>query len=279
MTRSLRDKVVFITGASSGFGAEAARLFAKERCQVILTARRIERLDNLAEEIRRGGGKAFAFQMDVTEQSQIDHVVSKVVTELGHIDILLNNAGLGRLDWLEMLDPVADINMQIDVNLRGTIQVTRSVLPLMLIRHSGHIINLSSVAGLIAAPMYSIYGATKFGMRGFTESLRREVTLLGVYVSGIYPGPAITEFGEQSGDNPLKQNFKVPRWLYMTSQYVARKIVNLARHPRRRLILPWWFGPVYWFDMVFPGMVDWILKPIVKNLRGLNHPHQELVDG
>ena len=262
MQKSLKDNVVFITGASSGFGAEAARLFAKEGAIVVLAARRMDRLTALAEEIRLAGGQAFAVSLDVAEQSQIDAAVQTVLDTFGSIDILLNNAGLGRLDWLERFGPAADIDMQIDVNLRGVLQVTRAVLPSMLARRAGHIINMSSVAGMIAAPMYSIYAATKYGVRGFTDALRREVAPFGMHVSGIYPGPATTEFGQHSGDNPLKRNIKVPRWIYMTSEYVARRTVGLARHPRRTLILPWWFRPVIGFDTLFPGLVDWFLNAV-----------------
>ena len=260
MSQSLQGKVIFITGASSGFGAEAARLFAKEGGIVILAARRMDRLTALAEEIRLAGGQALAIPLDVAEQSQIDEAVQNMLETYGRIDILLNNAGLGCLDWLETLDPAADIDIQIDVNLRGVLQLTRAVLPSMLARRAGHIINMCSVAGLIPAPMYSIYAATKYGMRGFTDALRREVAPFGIHVSGIYPGPATTEFGQQSGDNALKRNIRVPRWIYMTSAYVARRTVSLARHPRRTLIIPWWFRPVIGIDTLFPGLVDWFLK-------------------
>ncbi|HEY5269669.1 MAG TPA: SDR family NAD(P)-dependent oxidoreductase [Anaerolineales bacterium] len=270
MPQSLQNNVVLITGASSGFGAEAARLFAREGCIVVLAARRMDRLTALAEEIHLAGGQAFAVPLDVTEQPQIDNAVQTVLDTYGRIDILLNNAGVGSLNWLEMLDPAADIDMQIDVNLRGVLQVTRAVLPSMLARRAGHIINMSSVAGLIAAPMYSIYAATKYGLRGFTDALRREVAPLGIHVSGIYPGPATTEFGQHSGDNPLKRNIKVPRWIYMTSEYVAHRTVSLARHPRRTLVIPWWFRPVIGFDTLFPGLVDWFLKvAFVKRLHRL----------
>jgi NADP-dependent 3-hydroxy acid dehydrogenase YdfG len=267
MQKSLKDNVVFITGASSGFGADAARLFAKEGCIVVLAARRMDRLTALAEEIRLAGGQAFAIPLDVAEQSQIDDAIQTALDNFGRIDILLNNAGMGRLDWLETLDPAANIGMTIDVNLRGVLQMTRAVLPSMLTRRAGHIINMSSVAGLIAAPMYTVYAATKYGMRGFTDALRREVAPFSIQVSGIYPGPATTEFGEQSGDNPLKQNIKVPRWINMTSEYVARRTVGVARHPRRTLVIPWWFRPIIGFDTLFPGVVDWFLKiALVKKL-------------
>jgi uncharacterized protein len=261
MSSELTNKVVLITGASSGFGADTARLFAQEGCIVILAARRMDRLTALAEQIRAQGGQAITISLDVSEQSQIDKAVLTVLETFGRIDILFNNAGFGRLDWLEALDPAADIDLQVEVNLLGLIQVTRAVLPSMLARRSGTIINMSSMAGLIPAPMYSIYAATKYGIRGFTDALRREVASFGIHVSGIYPGPAVTEFGEHSGSNStVRKYFKPPGWIYLSSAYVARRTVNLAKHPRRTLILPRWFRPIVIFDTLFPGLVDWFLQ-------------------
>jgi hypothetical protein len=261
MPDNLANKVVLITGASSGFGADAARLFAREGCIVILAARRMDRLTILAEQIHAEGGQAFAVGLDVTEQSQVDDAVQTVLENFGRIDILFNNAGSGRLNWLETLEPAIDIDLQIDVNLRGLIQITRAVLPSMLSHHAGTIINMSSVAGLIAAPMYSIYAATKYGVRGFTDALRREVAPFGIHVCGIYPGPAVTEFGLHSGsDSAIKDKIKTPGWIYMTSAYVARRTIDLAKHPRRTLVIPWWFRPIIGFDTLFPGLVDWFLE-------------------
>ena len=261
MPKSLKDQVVLITGASSGIGADAGRLFAREGCIVVLSARRMDRLTALAEQIREEGGQAFAIGLDVSEQSQIDESVQTVLDNFDRIDILFNNAGFGRLDWLETLEPAAEMDAQIDFNLRGLIQVTRAVLPSMLARHSGTIINNSSVAGWIAAPLYSLYAATKYGVRGFTDSLRRELAPLGIQVCGLYPGPAVTEFGQHSGGaNAIESHLKVPDWNYMSSAYVARRTVGLAKHPRRTLIIPWWFRPILAFDGLFPGLVDWFLK-------------------
>ncbi|RME89645.1 MAG: SDR family NAD(P)-dependent oxidoreductase, partial [Anaerolineae bacterium] len=132
--RTLENKVVLITGASSGFGADAARLFAREGCKVALAARRVGRLQALAEEIRSQGGEALVVPLDVTEQAQIEDAVHTVLETYGRIDILYNNAGFGRLDWLENLAPERDIAAQVAVNLTGLIQVTRAVLPHMLAR-------------------------------------------------------------------------------------------------------------------------------------------------
>jgi short-subunit dehydrogenase len=260
MSNSLKDKVVFITGASSGFGMDAARLFAREGCKVVLAARRMDRLSLLEGELRAFGGEAFALSLDVSEQAQIEEAVQTVLERFGRIDVLVNNAGFGRLDWLERLDPTADIDAQIDTNLRGLIQLTRLVLPSMLTRRSGTIINMASAAGWIGAPLYTIYAATKFGVRGFTDALRREVAPFGIHVCGIYPGGANTEFGQHSGDNAIKRDLNFLHRLNMSSTYVARRMVGLARRPRRTLILPWWYAPMLWFEALFPGLVDWFLK-------------------
>ena len=236
---TLKEKVVLITGASSGFGAAAAKRFAQEGCKIVLAARRIERLEEMATDIRDQGGEALPLSVDVTQPAQIDALVKAVVTHYGRIDILFNNAGFGRLDWFEMLDPVKDIQAQITVDLLGVIWTARAVLPQMYKQGSGHIINMSSLAGWAAPPLYTVYSAAKFGVRGFTEALRREAAPLGVKVSAIYPGSAATEFQTHIGQNKAKRRFRSPRWLSLTADDVARAVVDLARRPQRRIILPW----------------------------------------
>jgi short-subunit dehydrogenase len=259
MRSKLADKVILITGASSGFGADAARLFARQGACVILAARRVDRLQALADEIQAAGGEALAAPVDVTRREEVEAMVKTVLEVYGRIDILFNNAGFGRLDWLEALDPERDIETQIAVNLTGLMLVTRAVLPHMLERRAGHIIHMSSVAGYIAAPLYSVYSATKFGVRAFTDALRREVAPFGIKVSGIYPGPAATEFGQHTGQSPLKK-MKTPSFLRLSSEAVARRVVRLALHPRRALILPWYYRIVFFFDALTPALVDWFLK-------------------
>ena len=164
---SLTGKVVIVTGASSGFGAAAARLFAKEGCKLVLAARRLERLEELAHEIRATGGEALPVAMDVSRPEQIGAMVRSALGAYGRVDVLFNNAGFGRLDWLEALDPVKDIQTQIAVDLLGVIWTAHAVLPQMYKQRSGHIINMSSVAGWITRSAYSIYSTAKFGVRGY----------------------------------------------------------------------------------------------------------------
>jgi NADP-dependent 3-hydroxy acid dehydrogenase YdfG len=130
MTHDLKGKVVLITGASSGFGMDAARLFAYEGCRVVLAARRIDRLQELAASIQAQGGEAFAVPVDVANREEIEIMVDTVLDIYGRIDILFNNAGFGRLAWLENMSAGRDIEMQIAVNLLGVIQVSHALLAL-----------------------------------------------------------------------------------------------------------------------------------------------------
>src|SRR5512143_1625180 len=202
---SLHGKVVIITGASSGIGAAAASLLAREGCRVVLAARRIERLEEVAGSIRQSGGQALPVALDVGQPDQIDAMVKSALDSYGQVDILFNTAGFGRLDWLEALDPVKDIQAQLTVDLLGAILTARAVLPYMYARHSGHIINMASMAGWAAPPLYTIYSAGKFGIRGFSEALRREAGPFGVKVSVIYPGSVKTEFGLHVGSSSAKR--------------------------------------------------------------------------
>lgn len=269
MANKLHGKVVLITGASSGFGEEAARLFAKEGCKVVLAARRLEKLQQLAAEIQSEGGEAIAIPVDVNQKAEIEVMVQTALDLYERIDILFNNAGFGAMDWFEELEPERSIQTLINVNLTGTMLVTRAVLPDMLDRGSGHIINMASVAGLIASPLITTYSASKYGVRAFTDALRREVSPLGIKVSGIYPGPAETEFGSHLRKNRMRDTVNKIIDLRMTSKYVARRVVDVAKRPRRSLVIPWWFRIITTFDTLFPIVVDWILYFFTKRTHKL----------
>jgi short-subunit dehydrogenase len=264
MSTDLKDKVVLITGASSGFGEDAARLFAKEGCKVVLAARRLDRLQALAAEIQNAGGEALAVPVDVSEPAEIKVMVQTTLDLYGKIDILFNNAGYGSMDWFEKLDPERGIETIIQVNLTGTMLVTHAVLPHMLARGKGHIINMSSVAGLIAPPLSATYSAGKYGVRAFTDALRREVAPLGIKVSGIYPGPAKTEFGQKLQRTKSRETVKRLKYPHLSSPYVARRVVDVAKRPVRSLVIPWYFRVITGFDTLFPSLVDRILYPFSK---------------
>jgi short-subunit dehydrogenase len=254
----LENKVVLITGASSGFGENAALLFAKEGCKVVLAARRIDRLQNLAAKIQDLGGEAIAIPCDLVDSVDVDNMVKSTLDLYGHIDILFNNAGIGRVDWFENHSLERDISTLVQVNLTALMQVTRTVLPHMLARGEGHIINMVSVAGLIALPLNTSYAASKYGARAFTDALRREVAPFGIKVSGIYPGPASTEFGQHVGKSEAYLSVRKNLGPHLSSEYVASRVLDVAKRPRRSLVIPWWFRILIAFDTLFPVVVDWI---------------------
>jgi NADP-dependent 3-hydroxy acid dehydrogenase YdfG len=259
-TLNFSDKpVILITGASSGFGEAVARLFTEKGYRVVLAARRFERLQALADEIVAKGGQALPVKTDVSRLEDIQQLVHVTLKEFGQIDVLFNNAGFGRLDWLEKLDPHADVQAQLDVNVLGLIWMTQAVLPHMIARRQGHIINMASVAGLIATPSYAVYAASKFAVRGFSEALRREVGVYGIHVSTIYPGGAETEFAQVAGIQRAT-NIHTPSFMVLSAEEVARAVWRLAQRPRRSLVMPWLLGLAAWGNAFFPGLYDWVIE-------------------
>ena len=253
-----KGKVVIVTGASSGIGEATAREFAKVGSKVVLAARRVDRLESLAKEIEsmNTGAQALVVQADLSKLEDIQSLVSKTLEKFGRIDVLVNNAGFGRLDWLENLDPVKDIQSQFDVNVLGVVQTTRQALPVMIKQRSGHIINMCSMAGLVATPTYTIYAACKHAVHGFSEALRREVKPWGIDVSMIYPGGVTTEFGAHAGIK-RKTNATTPRFMLLTAEQVGREVVNLVQRPRAMRIIPWLWTFTVWMNRNFNSFVDY----------------------
>jgi len=256
----IAGKVVIITGASSGIGAASARAFGRAGARLVLAARRLDRLQALAAEIEAGpgGAQALALAADLGQQADREGLIATTVTRFGRVDVLFNNAGFGRLDWLEKLDPLADIEAQLAVDISGVIQTTRQALPLMLAQKSGHIINMASMAGMVATPTYSVYAAGKFAVRGFSEALRREVTPFGVHVSAVFPGGVDTEFASHANIN-RKTRTTTPRWLRLSPEEVANAIIGLVRRPRATLILPRIVGLAVLANALLPGVLDWAI--------------------
>jgi NADP-dependent 3-hydroxy acid dehydrogenase YdfG len=254
---TLSHKVILITGASSGIGAASARAFARAGARVALAARRADRLEALAAEIRAAGGEALAIPTDVAQLADIQQLVQQTLAHFGRIDVLFNNAGFGRLDFLDRLDPVDDIAAQYNVNVLGVVQTTRQVLPVMMAQRSGHIINMASVAGLIGTPTYSVYASCKFAVRGFSEALRREVAPWGIKVSVIYPGGVATEFGARARIQ-RQTGVTTPNWLRLSAEQVADTVVNLARseRPHPTPVLPTLYRLAAWVNLTWPRLVD-----------------------
>ena len=187
MTEGIEGKVVLITGGSTGIGAEAARLLASRGARVAIAARRKDRLDEVAAQILSQGGTAKTYELDVTRKGDVEAVVAAVAADFGRLNVLVNNAGL------MPIRPMSEVNTDewdamIDVNLKGTLYGIAAVLPRFLNQGSGHIINLSSVAGIkVFAPGGTVYSGTKFAVSAISEGLRQEVGDK-VRVTSIEPG-------------------------------------------------------------------------------------------
>ena len=254
----IKGKVVIVTGASSGIGEATARQFGREGARVVLAARRLDRLEALAQEIDSmgSGAETLVVQVDVSQLKDIQSLIDQTMKRFGRIDVLVNNAGFGRLDWLEKLDPENDIEAQFDVNVLGMVQTTRQVLPVMIRQRAGHIINMCSIAGLIATPTYTIYAASKHAVHGFSEALRREVKPWGIDVSLIYPGGVTTtEFGQ--GGFTRKTKTTTPKILLVSAEDVGRAVVQLVRHPRAMWIIPWLWNLLVLANKLFPSLIDY----------------------
>lgn len=199
MKDNIKEKVVVITGASSGLGEAAARLLSALGATVVLGARRIERLQKLGHEFNGGGGKALVVETDVTHFDQVKALVDAAVQEYGRIDVMLNNAGLMQQSPLERLK-VDEWDNMIDINIKGVLYGIAAALPHMKQQKAGHIINVSSVAGHRVMPSGAVYCATKHAVRAFSEGLRMEVKPYNIRTTVISPGAVATELPDHITD-------------------------------------------------------------------------------
>lgn len=190
MTENIKGKIVVITGASSGLGEAAARLLAKEGAKLVLGARRLDRLEALATELSLG--KDAIMQTDVTDVGQVRRLVDHAVKTHGRVDVIINNAGLMPHSPLER-GKVEDWDRMIDVNIKGVLYGIAAALPHMKTQKSGHIINVSSVAGHKVGPGGAVYAATKHAVRIISEGLRQEVKPYNIRTTIISPGAVATE--------------------------------------------------------------------------------------
>lgn len=191
----IRDKIVFISGASSGIGEATARRFAKEGAILLLCARNMEKLHSLKEELEKEyGTKVYIYQLDVRDKKAIDEVFENIPKELRNIDILVNNAGLAQgLEKVQEGVP-EEFDVVIDTNIKGLLYLTRKIVPTMIENQRGHVINMGSVAGIHAYPGGTIYCATKAAVKFISDGLRMDIVHTPIRVTNIQPGIVETNF-------------------------------------------------------------------------------------
>lgn len=241
--KSTRNKVVIITGASSGIGAATAVEFAKGGAKVVLAARRIKKLREVAQQLQHYETETLIVETDVSKDEDLEALVQQTLDKFGRIDVLVNNAGVAYGGNVNDHTPES-ISQLLDVNLRAAIRLTQIVLPTILHQNSGHIINVTSMASLIKSPGQSVYSATKAGLNAFSDCLRREVASTGVRVSTVLPGFTYTPMvgGEeatyQEVENGLREGgvFK-PGMVLDRAETVAEAIVGIYRNYRRSVLL------------------------------------------
>jgi len=207
MKNNIEGKVIVITGASSGLGEAAARHLSEQGAVVVLGARRVDRINSLAEEINNNSGKAFALATDVTKVEQVKALVDAAVKTYGRIDVMINNAGLMPHSPLERLK-IDEWNQMIDVNIKGVLYGIAAALPYMKEQKSGQIINVSSVAGHVVRPGGVVYSATKHAVRVISEGLRQEVKPYNIRTTIISPGAVDTELPNTISEPDVAKGIK-----------------------------------------------------------------------
>ena len=230
MNASIAGKVVVITGASSGIGEVTAKHLASAGALVSLGARRKSRLDALAGEIRAAGGKAHVHVTDVTRRADVEALVHGAREEFGRIDVIVNNAGIMPLSPFERLK-VDDWDRMIDINVKGVLYGIAAVLPIMKQQKSGHIINVSSVAGHKVRPGNSVYAATKHAVRVLSEGLRMEVKAYGIRTTIISPGAVATELADSVTEPDLQERTRALYAMAIPAEVIARSIAYVIGEP------------------------------------------------
>jgi len=237
--------VAVVTGASRGIGREVVRMASERGARVGLVARTQQDLEAVLDEI---GGRGAVATADVADRQQVEGALAQLTEQLGPVDILVNNAGIGAYG------PVTDTAVEeferlMQVNFFSAVYATKAVLPSMVERHRGHIVNLASIAGRFGAPLEAAYSASKFAMVGFTEALVFEVEPLGIGVSMVNPGPVDTEFFDRRG-HAYEGSYPKP----VSTRKVAEAVIDAGEHNRLERIIPSPLRPALVFRHLFPPL-------------------------
>lgn len=251
------DKVVVITGASSGIGRAVAELAAGEGAAVVLSARRAELLDSVVAGISSKGGRALAVAGDVTRDDDMQALVARAIETYGHVDVMICNAGIGFHDTFQATPPEV-MRRLVDVNLMGTLYAARAAMPHFLARGSGHLIAVSSIVGRRGIPGSSVYSATKAAQIGLIESIRAETYGTNVHASLVFPVSTRTEFRDAiTRDFGREATGRGPQ---QSAELVAAAILDCIKNPRPEvypLKKAKWLAAV---SVIAPGFADKLVQ-------------------
>ncbi|WNW13439.1 SDR family oxidoreductase [Pseudomonas sp. DTU_2021_1001937_2_SI_NGA_ILE_001] len=225
---NIENKVVLITGASSGIGEAAARLIAARGAHVVLGARRTDRLQRLVAEIRSAGGSASACALDVTDLASMQAFVALAKDQHGQVDVIINNAGVMPLSPLASLK-VDEWNRMLDVNVRGVLHGIAAVLPGMQAQGHGQVINIASIGAHAVSPTAAVYCATKYAVRAISDGLRQESDTIRVTV--VSPGVTESELADSISDEAGREEMKAFRRIAIGADAIARALVYAIEQP------------------------------------------------
>jgi short-subunit dehydrogenase len=251
------DKVILITGASSGIGRATAILTGKTKSPVIIAARRMDRLEQVAQEIESAGGKALAIQTDIGDELQVAAMVDKALQHFGRIDVLINNAAIGLYATVDETTP-EQMQKLWRVNYMGTFYAIKHVLPVIRKQQNGQIIVVASMSGRRGAAFKSAYCATKFAQIGLLESLRMELINTNIKCTLIFPGGTQTEFFEVI-ENPGNRDVRLYGSV-QTAEQVAAEILDAIQNPRTEVITQRLGRLQILLNAISPDLADWIVK-------------------
>lgn len=254
---NISNKIVLITGASSGIGAVMAQQFAAKGAIPILTARSSAKLEEIASGLQ---GQHAVYEMDVTNTEQVNEVVGQIIAKFGRIDILINNAGYGIFESFTEA-PLAHFEEMMNVNYMGLVRCTQAVLPHMLKAGSGHIVNVASMAGKIGSAKSTGYSATKHAVLGFTNSLRQELNRTGISITAINPGPISTPFFDKA--DPSGNYVKNVAWFMLKPEKVVKALLHAIEKNIPEKDLPFVAGMGIKLFHLFPRMFDRLASGIL----------------
>ena len=256
--KNLQDKKVLITGGASGIGRATAVALAKKGADVFLLDINEQGLAGTRELVQEHKRRCEIHSCDLTNPMEITNAVQTVLKIWGHIDILINNAGIVYYGPTERMT-ASQWQRLLQINLHAPIQLTHELLPVLLEREQAHIVNVCSLAGLVAGRKLTAYHTSKFAMVGFSEALRAEFVPKGIGVSAICPGFVTTNLFQNGETHQNTDGVKLPpRWICVTSETVARKIVGAIQRNRRMVVISWMAHMLWTWKRLFPGFLGFL---------------------
>ena len=249
-----KEKIVLITGASSGIGHASAVQFAKKGAKLILIARNKEKLNQVSEDLKKYNVSTFAYECDVSDKLQVNKISKIILDQFGSIDILVNNAGFAVYGSVSNLT-IEEIESQMETNYFGMIYFVKNFLPSMLAKKSGHIVNVASVAASFGLPGIASYCASKFAMLGFSEGLKHELKGTGVNITVVSPIMVRTNFF----NHPSFKNMPKYSPTSLSPETVAKAILRASNSPRLEIIVPGFVRGAVWIKNTIPYLINPVL--------------------